>query len=59
MKLNVSKCEFAKEQIKFLGHLVSSKGLKLDTGSVQKIKEMDPPKNSRQVWRFRILLEVY
>ena len=52
IKLNVSKCEFAKEQIKFLGHLVSHKGMKPDPSNVQKIKDMEPPKNPKQVRRF-------
>ena len=42
IKLNVSKCEFAREQIKLLGHLVSSKGMKPDPGNVQKIRDGSP-----------------
>ena len=52
LKLNVSKCHFAQRKIKFLGHIVSSKGVEVNPENVEGILKMEPPKSTREVRRF-------
>ena len=40
MKLNVSKCSFAMTEIKFLGHVLSEKGVRPDKKNVEAVKNM-------------------
>ena len=59
LKLNVSKCEFARAEIKFLGHLISNNGMKPDPKNTKKVMEMKPPNTVRQVRRFLGLMGFY
>ncbi|KAK3737846.1 hypothetical protein QZH41_004786 [Actinostola sp. cb2023] len=43
--LNSSKCEFNTKQIKFLGHIISSEGIRPDPDKVSAVIDMPPPKN--------------
>ena len=52
LKLNVSKCHFAQTRIKFLGHIVSEKGMEVNPESVEGIVKMTFPKTTREVRRF-------
>jgi hypothetical protein len=47
-----SKCEFTKERIKFLGHVVSAKGIEADPGKVNAIKQFPTPVNIKDLQRF-------
>ena len=38
MTLKLSKCEFVKSQVEFLGHLLSREGLKMDPRKIDSIK---------------------
>lgn len=59
LKLNVSKCDFAKSSIKFLGHIITSSGMKPDPGNVEKVLAMNPPKTVKQVRRFNGMVGFY
>jgi len=50
--LNPSKCEFRKEQLKFLGHLVDGEGIRADPNKTSAIMEMKPPTNISELRRF-------
>ena len=39
--LNTEKCEFAKEKIQFLGHLISKDGIEADPSKVEAIMQME------------------
>lgn len=39
LKLNPSKCCFAKEQVQFLGHIVSKNGIQPDPRNVKSVKD--------------------
>ncbi|XP_026451131.1 uncharacterized protein LOC113351343 [Papaver somniferum] len=43
MKINPAKCIFGVESAKFLGHIVSRKGIEVDPAKVQAILEMSSP----------------
>ena len=41
--LNMSKCEFGVDCIKFLGHIIDKMGVKADPDKVSSVMEMEPP----------------
>ena len=49
MKLNLSKCAFGMTAGKFLGFMVSQRGIKVNLDKIQAIIEMAPPKNVKEV----------
>jgi len=50
--LSPSKCEFSKDQIKFLGHIVDKDGVTADPAKIQAVLELSPPSNVREMRRF-------
>lgn len=58
-----SKCDFAKNQVEYLGHIVSGKGVSTDASKIAAMKELPTPKSLkalRGVLRIDwILQEVY
>ncbi|XP_075527103.1 uncharacterized protein LOC142559383 [Dermacentor variabilis] len=55
LKLNLKKCTFLQPEVRYLGHILSTEGLRLDPGRVNDILEMKEPKNTSQQ-RLRDLL---
>ncbi|GKV04619.1 hypothetical protein SLEP1_g16762 [Rubroshorea leprosula] len=51
MKLNPLKCTFAVESRKFLGYVVSKKGIEVNPEKVQAVQQMEPPKTVKDVQR--------
>ena len=49
MKLNPSKCMFEVTVGKFLGFMVSQKGIEVNLDKIQAIIEMTPPTNIKEV----------
>ena len=49
MKLNPSKCEFRVMVRKFLGFMVSQRGIELNPDKIPSIIEMAPPKKVKEV----------
>jgi len=49
MKLNPSKCSFGMEEGKFLGHIVTPRGIKANPKKIQAIVDMPSPKTKKQV----------
>jgi len=49
MKLNPSKCSFGMEEGKFLGHIVTPRGIKANPKKVQAVMDMPSPKTKKQV----------
>lgn len=43
LQLNESKCEYKKPEIKFLGHIISQKGVQPDPNKVEAIKNLPEP----------------
>ena len=52
LKAKPSKCEFLKEELLFLGHVVSAQGIKPDPAKVRAVKDMPPPSDVGQVRTF-------
>jgi len=50
--LNEEKCEFSKDNVKFLGHIVGKDGIKIDPSKVTAIREMKEPSDVSELRRF-------
>ena len=50
--LNPKKCEFGKEQLKFLGHLIDREGIRADPDKITAITEMKAPTHVSELRRF-------
>ncbi|GKU96255.1 hypothetical protein SLEP1_g9507 [Rubroshorea leprosula] len=51
MKLNPLKCTFAVESGKFLGYVVSQKGIEVNLEKVEAVQQMEPPRTVKDVQR--------
>ncbi|KAJ1692761.1 hypothetical protein LUZ63_009459 [Rhynchospora breviuscula] len=54
-----SKCEFWMDQVKFLGHVISGKGIAVDSDKVKAIVEWEAPKNVSDIRSFLGLAGYY
>src|SRR4051812_23925424 len=54
-----SKCEFFKERVEFLGHIVSSEGVETEVKKVQTVADWLEPKNIKEVMSFLGLYNYY
>lgn len=52
LKIHPEKCHFAKQSIKYLGHIVSGKGIQTDPEKVEAIKNILPPRTKKEVRSF-------
>ena len=52
IKLNPDKLDFKKEEVKFMGHIIASDGLKVDPDKVAAIANMPVPENVEALQRF-------
>ena len=52
LKLNFDKGRVLKQQVSFVGHIISAEGLKPDPEKVRAMKEMPPPTTKEDVLRF-------
>ena len=47
-----SKCEFWLKEVVYLGHIISTEGIKVDPSKVQAIVDWEPPQNVKQLQSF-------
>ena len=52
LKLNKEKCRFGEKEIVFLGHFVSSDGVKADPAKVSAVREMPIPQSKKELQSF-------
>ena len=50
LKLNYKKCRFLSEEVEYLGHIVTPKGLKLNTTNLDAVRIFPIPNNVKQLW---------
>nr|XP_016471173.1 PREDICTED: uncharacterized mitochondrial protein AtMg00860-like [Nicotiana tabacum] len=54
-----SKCQFGQTSIDYLGHIISSKGLQVDSAKIQAIESSPPPSSVKDVRDFLGLTGYY
>jgi hypothetical protein len=59
MKLKLSKCDFMRDKMVYLGHVVSKEGIMPDPDKVKVIKDLAPPANVRSVRSFLGMASFY
>lgn len=52
LELNEEKCEYKKEEITFLGHVISREGVKPDPTKIEAIKKLEEPADVGELRRF-------
>ena len=52
LKLKASKCEFFKKEVTYLGHVVSTEGIKTDPEKIRALKDWPVPKSVKDVRKF-------
>jgi len=52
LRLKPEKCEFHKEEVVFLGHIVGIHGVKMDPAKIEVIKKWPEPTNVKQIQEF-------
>lgn len=58
-KLNLEKCEFFKQKVRYLGHIIDSNGLRKDDDKVKAIVDAPQPSNVTEVRAFVGLVNYY
>ena len=59
LRLKVNKCHFAKKEVEYLGHRLSSKGISPDTSKIETIASYPTPKNPKALRSFLGLTGFY
>ena len=59
LSLNRKKCHFVKQEIEYLGHLISGIGIRPNPEKVRAIQTLDPPTSVKQVRSFLGLASYY
>ena len=54
-----SKCDFFKEEIKYIGHIISKKGIAVDPEKIKTIMEWKVPQNVADIRSFMGLAGYY
>ena len=52
LKLNSKKCQIQKDQVPYVGHLITSQGLKPDPEKIRAVKEMQQPQSVKELRTF-------
>ena len=52
LKLKASKCQWFKRSVKYLGHVVSARGIECDPDKIQAVKDWPVPRSVTQVRQF-------
>jgi len=58
-KVKLSKCEFFKSEIEYLGHIISAEGLRKCENKVRAIVDAPAPRNTTQVKSFAGMVNYY
>ena len=59
LRVKASKCTFAADQVLFLGHIVSSKGVHTDPVKIKVVSDLPDPKSTEQIRSFLGLAGYY
>jgi len=59
LKVQLKKCSFCKNEVKFLGHIISSGGIATDPEKVKKVLEWPTPLNKQELQQFLGFVNYY
>jgi len=59
LKLNPHKCEFLRNEVAYLGHIISNNGFSPDPGKIRAIQNYPVPKDANQTKRFVAFANYY
>ena len=59
LKVDLEKSEFDKEEVEFLGHIISKNGIRMDPKKIQSILEWPEPENLKDLQAFLGLANYY
>ena len=59
LKLNPKKCYFAREEVTYLGHTISSEGIRVDQEKVKAVLDFPRPKSAKEVRSYLGLCSYY
>ena len=59
LKIQIDKCEFLRKEVEFLGHVVTSKGIRPNSKKIEAIQKFKIPKTQREIKSFLGLLGYY
>ena len=52
LKLHPAKCEFAKREVKYIGHILSTKGIRPDPGKIEAMTSFPEPTSQKTLKSF-------
>jgi hypothetical protein len=59
LQAKMKKCKFHVQETEFLGHKITTKGIKTDKAKVQAIQDWPTPKNLKELQSFIGLINYY
>lgn len=59
VRVNIHKSQFLQQQITFLGHIISEKGIGMDPEKIRTIQEFQPPRSQKQARAFLGFINFY
>ena len=59
LKLKPSKCRFVRREVEYLGHVITSGGLKPNLRLTEAVRNFPEPENVQDVWRFLGMASYY
>ena len=59
LKLKLSKCHFVQKEVKYLGHIVSEKGIAPDPSKIEAVSSYPPPQTPKELKQFLGLSNYY
>ena len=49
LKFNAKKCRIRREEVPYVGHVLSKEGLKPDPEKIRAVQQMQPPQNTKEL----------
>lgn len=59
LQIDIKKCEFHVKEVKFLGLIITTRGIKMDPAKLDSIKSWPTPKNTKDIFRFIGFINFY